>query len=314
MFNAKSPQRRSGKGLVVYSNRWASESRLIRRILPQAWTKMAYFFRGRIQAKKTREYMSWFQSKTTAPLFSQVEIETQNRCNGSCAFCPVNRHEDPRPYARMSENLFHDIISQLADIKYSGALSLHSNNEPLMDKRLPEFAVLVKNRLPKARLKMFTNGSLLTLELFRQLMPNFSRLFINNYNSSPVMHPNVQEIHDYCLTEEGQRLLSGKTLVIQLRDPNVILSSRGGNAPNRQPPSSPVAAKCWYPYKQFVIRPDGRVSLCCNDALGQMTLGDINQQPITEIWRGESYRRLRKAMAEEGRGAIPLCAACDFVH
>lgn len=311
----QSPHRANqGKGLQVYSSRWSQESRLMRRLFPKLWSQAGYFVKGLIREKKTRKHIAWFQSKSTAPIFSSMELETQNRCNGSCAFCPVNRNEDPRPYARMPEELFSRIIQQLVDIKYSHSLSLHSNNEPLLDKRLPEFARLAQERLPNVRLKMFTNGSLLTLDMFRKLMPHFSRLFINNYNSAPVMHQNIQEIHDYCLTAEGQNLLANKTLVIQLRDPNVILSSRGGSAPNRQPPANPVSAKCLYPYKQFIVRPDGRVSLCCNDALGKMTLGDLKQNSITEIWRGEAYTRIRAAMTEKGRAAIPLCAACDFVE
>lgn len=30
------------------------------------------------------------------PLFRLISIETGSRCNMSCGFCPVNKHEDPR--------------------------------------------------------------------------------------------------------------------------------------------------------------------------------------------------------------------------
>lgn len=32
------------------------------------------------------------------PLFKNIEIETINRCNGSCSFCPVNKKENQRPF------------------------------------------------------------------------------------------------------------------------------------------------------------------------------------------------------------------------
>ena len=35
-----------------------------------------------------------------------IEIETFNRCNATCQFCPVNRDADPRPMKRMEESLF----------------------------------------------------------------------------------------------------------------------------------------------------------------------------------------------------------------
>lgn len=36
------------------------------------------------------------------PLFEEIEIETLNRCNGKCSFCPVNVNEPQRPYHKMS--------------------------------------------------------------------------------------------------------------------------------------------------------------------------------------------------------------------
>ena len=47
------------------------------------------------------------------PSFRIVEIETLNRCNGSCAFCPVNAHQPQRPYAKMETELFEKIIKEL---------------------------------------------------------------------------------------------------------------------------------------------------------------------------------------------------------
>lgn len=63
-------------------------------------------------------------------LFDHVEIETINRCNGNCSFCPVSRKSDTRKMAKMSRNLFVNIIDQLGDIDYKGKLALFSNNEP----------------------------------------------------------------------------------------------------------------------------------------------------------------------------------------
>lgn len=39
-------------------------------------------------------------------LFLRIDIETINRCNGTCPFCPVNAKAEQRPYAKMSEDLF----------------------------------------------------------------------------------------------------------------------------------------------------------------------------------------------------------------
>ncbi len=58
------------------------------------------------------------------PLFTAIEIETINRCNGSCGFCPVNRGADPRPFAKMPDELFRAIVDELAGMEYRHAVSL----------------------------------------------------------------------------------------------------------------------------------------------------------------------------------------------
>ena len=301
------------QGLVVYNDRWATENGLFWRLFPTFRAKIGYQIRSFIRSREIAKTIEKYNTSDPVPLFSQVEIETQNRCNANCSFCPVNRNAPQRPYARMEEELFSSIMKQLNGLKFKGSLSLHSNNEPLLDKRLPEFAKEARQKLPRARIKMFTNGSLLTLDLFRTLLPSFDRIFINNYNDRPEMHPQVKEIHDYCLTPEGQDFITGKSVVIQYRNPNVVLSSRGGNAPNRKPPVHPPSFKCPYPYKQLIVRPDGKISLCCNDALGEMTLGDLATDPILDVWRGPAYTAVRNAMTTKGRAGIPVCSLCDFL-
>ena len=62
----------------------------------------------------------------------------------------------------------------------------------------------------------------------------------------------------------------------------------------------------------MVIRPDGKISLCCNDALGQITLGDASKTKIIDIWFNEKFEEVRKHLAmREGRGAISVCRYCN---
>ena len=39
---------------------------------------------------------------------------------------------------------------------------------------------------------------------------------------------------------------------------------------------------CILPYKQMIIRPDGKTSLCCNDPYGKNTLADVNKMTLRE--------------------------------
>ena len=52
--------------------------------------------------KETEEWLKKNYDGKTCPLFSSIEIEVINRCNGECPFCPVNRHIDPRKLRKMA--------------------------------------------------------------------------------------------------------------------------------------------------------------------------------------------------------------------
>jgi len=239
-------------------------------------------------------------------LFDKVEIETMNRCNETCSFCPVNRDSDTRPFQRMDESLFVSIIEQLRALDYSEVLGLYSNNEPLMDKRIIDFCRIAREKLPKAFLYIYTNGTLLNIEKFKQLMSYLDRIYINNYNDDLTLIKPIREIYAYCTVnnafEEKVRIL--------LRKSNELLTTRGGQAKNRSK-IRPLKSSCILPFSQLIIRPSGEVSLCSFDALGHTTMGDLTKNSILEIWNNEKYKEYREKILN-GRKDIDICSRCDF--
>lgn len=240
------------------------------------------------------------------PLFEAIEVETVNRCNGICSFCPVNRNVDPRKYAVMSEELFKDIVDQLAEIRYCGRFSVFSNNEPLLDDRIVELNQYARVQLPGAVMHMFTNGTLLTLDKFILLTDVLDELIIDNYQQDLKLIKPCAEIRDYC---KGHPELSKKVTIV-LRKPQEILTSRGGTAPNRKEVAEYGEDRCALPFKQMIVRPDGKVSLCCNDAIGRYTLGDLNKEKLLDVWYGSRFQKVRECLYE-GRKHWGDCRHCD---
>ena len=255
--------------------------------------------------KAVRRYVDEVVDET--PLFKLVEIETINRCNGTCEFCPVNAKDDPREKHIMSEKLFYDIIGQLEKMKYNGRISLFSNNEPFLDSRIIEFSKYMREHLPDARIHMFTNGTLLTLDKFKLLINYLDELIFDNYTQDLHLIKNAQEIKEYC--EENPELI--KKVSIVLRKPKEILTTRGGAAPNRKEQMEYSDITCALPFQQLIIRPTGEVSLCCSDALGKYTLGDLTKESILEIWHGQKFKSIRQAISE-GRKNVDICKTCDI--
>lgn len=246
------------------------------------------------------------RSNRFSELPRKIEIETINRCNGKCSFCPVNANEPQRPYAKMSEELFVKIIDELQDLGYRNKISLFSNNEPLLDERIIDWHKYAKEKLYNAIFILYTNGTLLTIEKLTVLMKYCDKIVIDNYSDEGDIHENLIEIKEF-LSRNNKY---SKKVCLELRKENEVLTSRGGAAPNKKR-ANVITAKCVLPFQMMVIRPTGEVSLCCNDALGKVTLGDCSRESISEIWFGNHFCEVRNKMSNIGRQALPLCKSCD---
>lgn len=242
-------------------------------------------------------------------LFHWVEIETVNRCNGTCDFCPVSAGNDTRQKNVMSLELFKKIIGELKDLNYGGYVAFFSNNEPFLDLDIQDKIKYAREQIPFAHSYLFTNGSLLSLNKLLHLLPFLDEVFIDNYTEDGSYIPLSKEIVSYY--KEHPEI--AEKITICLRNPHEILTTRGGNAPNRVEIVSYPKETCVLPFRQVVIRPDGKLSLCCNDALGRYTLGDLTKERLIDIWKGKSYREIRSKI-NLGRGELEMCRSCDTFY
>lgn len=253
-------------------------------------------------------------------LFGWVEIETVNRCNSTCSFCPVNKRDDPRDYKYMSDELFTKIVEELGALDYRGRLALYSNNEPLLDPKIVERSREARQKVPNANIYILTNGTKITTQLAVDLLEaGLDYIKIDNYSDQLKLHRNVLRlVEDFEKPEYHQytnRIFIVKRLLHE------VLSNRGGSAPNKQAALQKETyqhyadSSCAYPFNQLIIRPDGKVSLCCNDALGKATMGDVSKRSLVEVWRNKAFTKLREEITTNGRKNMSICNTCDvFTH
>ncbi|MBO6179974.1 MAG: SPASM domain-containing protein [Selenomonadaceae bacterium] len=275
----------------------------LRSVMPLYPFDRRKFARVETISHQVEDYMEYFF--VNKPLFRYLEIETVNRCNGECGFCPVNVFQKQRKYHKMSKELFKSIINQLAILDYRSNIALFSNNEPFIDERLGEFVQYARQNLPHAKLFLISNGTLITLDKFKSIIHNIDWIGIDNYLTEQ-MPTNIKQCVDYCL-EQG---ISHKISYFQISK-DAQRASRAGNSPNSKVLYT-TELKCGLPFIDMVIRPDGKVSLCCNDALGDNTLGDLTEQTLTEVWYGEKFQNYRKSL-QRGRYYVDSCRYCNFM-
>lgn len=236
---------------------------------------------------------------------SSVEIETRSGCNGDCGFCPMNHKIDHRLHESMDFKTFSKIIKELENIDYRGYISYFSNNEPLLDNRIIQFIRYGRKHLPCATHSLFTNGILLNNQLFIELTNVLDRLCIDNYSDDLKLHNHIRDI-----IEKNPNVKCDVSVFVCKK--SNILDTRAGNAPNRKDTNKYVST-CILPFTQLVFKPNGSMTLCCQDAFGQSAFGNINETfSLEEIYCNINHMKILKSLKNNGRYSSLLCRHCDL--
>lgn len=276
------------------------------------YTSWAYLaLQYRLRKGLFERYIRYFNAQAAQGNYTMpclISIETIDRCNGTCEFCPANKNADKRPFAKMDEVLFHKLIGELAECGYDGYLNLYVNNEPFMDTRIEDWYRYAKEYLPKAKMLLYTNGTLITEQRFRAVIPYIDKMIINNYSDDLTLHPAIKAIYE--LVQKTPEYWD-KDITIQLRYVREILTNRAGAAPNKQQKKN-SGMVCIMPFTDITVYPNGTVGLCCSDAQEKTNLGNVATGTLREVWRSTQYRELRRLLGED-RDGYPFCAGCDFV-
>lgn len=239
-----------------------------------------------------------------------VNIETINRCNSTCAFCTANVHAECRPLAKIDDDLYKNIIDQLADWGYKGHLTLYGNNEPLLDTKIVERHKYAREKLPDSFIFMSTNGLILTIDKVKEVAPYINQLIINNYSMEMKLHKNIQELYDYVKAHPDE--FKDLDIQIQMRYLQEVLTNRAGSAPNKKATEKVIKETCLLPFTDMWIMPNGKMGLCCCDNFETTDFGDLTKMSLKEAWGSPQFQAVRKNIAE-GRQNYPFCKHCDFI-
>lgn len=239
-------------------------------------------------------------------LFSVIGLQTVTSCNMDCNFCPVNRKVYAGKMAFMSWALLKKIARELSDLKYDGQILLFTNNEPLLDRRLPAITALLRKACPESHIKVLTNGLLLSEGIITELFgAGLSCLVVNNYTDGcrlmPVVAKLIRQAHVY----------ASQDIRVHVRQSAAKLTTRAGQAPNREAGSA-LGLFCALPFTDLTISHSGVVNQCCFDALVTTNVGSVSKATLVELWSSAGLEALRRDLMECRREVNALCAKCDF--
>lgn len=108
-----------------------------------------------------------------------IVVETHNRCNSACAFCPSRKMT--RPKGTMQAEEFSAVVSQLASLPGGICQLQPMGGEPLLDTNIAPRALAIKHA---TKLRTRTHTNLIRLDAFSDaqvvdLLRGFDELFIS---------------------------------------------------------------------------------------------------------------------------------------
>ena len=261
-----------------------------------------------------------------------IRVECTNSCNARCTICP---HKNmTRKVEFMSDTLYEKIIRECAE-NSCRVLHLHNFGEPLLDKKLEQRIRYAKsNGIP--RVKIFTNGSLLTEDRSRSLIEagldeikvSFDGASRHEFEDirTPLKYDDVVKNVRKLVKLRNELRSSMKIFVAccstqdRSETMNLIASEVDGfsfgkihNWAGEQEHNSPsrIRKPCERIWNTFTILANGDVALCCLDHDGQVILGHLDDKTsIRDIFTNAEYKRIRKLHSAALQESIPLCKNC----
>ena len=279
-----------------------------------------------------------------------LEIETSTHCNYRCEYCPVALH--PRKIEYMSMELFDEIITKAENSKKIKAVTLHSYNEPTIDKYFEERVL----RLAKSKIKLWlhTNGSdlddkkiellkdsnvlsrvifnlpSLDEQIFEKMTgyPHFSTTIKNIDNAVekglPVrfsVQGTLDEVkHNYPAIKNKYGDLAGD-IADHINKYTGYSSDRAGILKNKYARNIDIKEKYLYGFCDQMltwlhISINGDIYICFNDYFQNEVCGNITNGKIDELSQCEKAQNLRKMIYGYKEASDNLiCRKCkDMEH
>ncbi|MCM2325696.1 MAG: radical SAM protein [Candidatus Woesearchaeota archaeon] len=278
-----------------------------------------------------------------------VMIETTSLCNASCIMCPHPETSKEKPQGNMRDDLFRKIIDECSRFNNVKKILLYLFNEPLMDKNIAERIDYAKTKNPMALINIVSNGNLLNEEMTQKILRSkldyieFSVHGIKKDTYERIMrkldfsktmnsicrfideakkcgkHPgyiNIKILGVPGVLEKEEILLAERFW----KSKGVLVSyflapiSRSGNVRwmNRTIKNRINGCGSIWRDEMIHIIYNGDVVLCCMDWRREVTLGNLNNSSIYDIWNGDKKRETELMIS--GKSESPdgfICKRCE---
>ena len=241
------------------------------------------------------------------PLFSFVELNINELCNRTCAFCPRhNPKKYPNQNLHMNLELAENIASQLEELNFTGIVNISGTGEPLLTKHISDIVKKFGDR--NIHIEVVTNGDKLCTELIKDLYGSgLTQLVISMYDGpEQIKHFNSLFLNSgidstsYTLRERWHN---------EDEDYGLLYTNRTGAVDSKL--QNIVHRPCYYTHYAMYIDWNGDVLLCCQDMYNRtVKFGNIKDKPLLDIWTDKHLINYRKKLKNGDRSESP-CSNCN---
>lgn len=270
-----------------------------------------------------------------------IHIESSTACSGRCKMCP---HSEIKRSGAMDYDLFTTIVDQ-AQALGCNAFTIFRLGEPLLFPELFQWLDYLQEK--QAKVSIYTNASTLTTEIGRKLQDyrdifgdvsiSFHGVDPESYNA--MMGLDFEKVYDNIATfmVYNEIPMNIYMLANDPADPDLIVRFKNlwegmgfkgvgvcyymewaGSVMGfrtlrtiwKEKGRDVVIEPCIRALHELDVMYDGTVVLCCVDAHGEITFGNLNQDSMEEVLNHKlRLYYQQKHMASES-GELPLCSKC----
>jgi len=250
----------------------------------------------------------------TTDIFRYVDIEISTACNyNKCIYCPNSLYDRSLPENNkiLETSVFQNVINQLEAMDFRGRISPVRFNEPLSDGRLLELMTYSKERLPKAKNVVYTNGHLLKPEKYDELKSVVDSFMVTAH-SNP-LSDSLEDLFDYLEIPEKLLLKDKweyKKISFNRHTDNTEITNRGGLIAFNKAYKSRGEDKCIHKKLDgLIVDYTGNILACCEDYFGILKFGNVKEEKIMGIWNKPSFVKFRRE-AKHGVLSSEICKKC----
>ncbi len=279
---------------------------------------------------------------------NSIMVQTTSRCNAACVFCPYPAVSKETSHGEMSFTLFAKLMRECSRYSELKSANLFLMNEPLMDSQIVARINFAKDQNPEAAVNIWSNGCNLTEELSGHLIRSrLDAIGVSIHAQWPETYRQLTGRGDFervlrrvtRFVEMRNRMRPELRVDIRLVGVRQFLSpeevdeavaywepygisgvesllghvNRAGNLPGTYQVLHRKICGCAdrMPYHMAAVLYTGDVVLCCMDWRQEQVLGNIKEQSLAAIWRGERRREVMDQVQGADSPSDFLCKRCE---